>query len=319
MASDHSDALGVRLATETLDSKFKLVTLAHDATVKDALATFGTSGVYSLPVVKDGLCLGLLDLGDVVFHLANSFYKHSDCSTYEQLWNVPSAQFKGEEIEASFFSATVSSLLNASGSNPYSPLPADTTTIRQAIHALTHVRRLPLVDTEGKVVSVISQTNIIRFLGKNKDFVPAAISNHSLEELAAITRPVLTISETHRAIDAFALLATKQFSGVAITAASGESTTIGTITVKDIALLSQGFSYSCAPVEDYVKVVRQQDLHTIYPTVGCPAETHLIDAIAKFAATRLHRLLIHPVGSTADYDGVVSLGNLLRVIAKHLQ
>ena len=305
--------------TEVLDASFKLATVSSTAQVGEALALFKKTGVYSLPVLDEaGTPLGLLDLGDLIFHLVSCFFKATGVSTYEQLWTIPTTEFDGPKIAAEFSGAQVAPLMNVSGANPWAPLPSDSTTIHDAILALTKSRRLPLLGADGKLTAIVSQTNIIRYLAKHKDLIPEAIVHQSITDLNAVTRPLIRVPDSMRAIDAFALLAVKQFSAVGITASSGEPETIATLSVKDLSLLAQDFAYVIAPVEDFIKIIRQQDLHTIYPTIGCPASAQLVDVIVKMGATKLHRLLVHPIGSTEDYDGVISLGNVLKVISAHL-
>src|SRR3989338_5515453 len=163
----------------------------------------------------------------MVFHLVSCFFKSANVATPEQLVSVSTTELDGVTIEAAFNSTPIATLLNCSGANPYSPLPSDTTTIADAIAALTKSRRLPLIDAAGKVVAIISQTNVIRFLAKHHNLVPESIAHKSIADLNAVTRPLLSIPDSLRAIDAFAILAVKQFSAVGITA-TGESETIAT-------------------------------------------------------------------------------------------
>ena len=105
-------------AKDALDAGFCLSTLSVDHDVHHALSEFKRLSVYSLPVVdKEGVCLGLVDLGDMVFHLVSCFFKSANVATPEQLVSVSTTELDGVTIEAAFNSTPIATLLNCSGAN----------------------------------------------------------------------------------------------------------------------------------------------------------------------------------------------------------
>jgi len=324
MASNKIDLSGT-LAASLQPDDIKIVCVPHTATILETVKTLSKNGIYSAPVVneQEKKTLGLIDLGDVAAFLASLFFAKANTQDVNELKKVPNSQLgpftpphelQKKGVELRFRSQPVVDCMNFSKVNPYEPLPEKTTTVDQALQALTKVRRVVLTDESGNPVRVISQSSVVRWLGKNNKLI-GETGKTSLSNLGAITKPLISVDSNIRGLDAFALLATKQFSSIGIRSAN-EGTLLGGVSVKDLGCVASNFAALALPVEEFLKMVRQLNLHTSYPTIGVTPNTTLVEAINKFAVTKVHRLYIHKSDTdTKDYDGLTTLGDIVRALA----
>jgi predicted transcriptional regulator len=313
---------GLDTKAKDITGPMTVITVDSEATAKTVLETLSSNKIYSTPVwnASDAKCVGLVDLGDVVAYLVSLFKESAGVESYEELCKASTSDFDGGAIAERFWSTPVSMLVNFSGSNPYEPKSVDETTLADAVKVLARARRLVLVDEHCKVANVVSQSALVRYFATNLSALPAGVGAKTLAELNAVTKPLITVPSTVRAVDAFAVLAERHFSSVGIKTAKGPPATLGALTVKDVNLLLDNFAAIVLSVEDFMKIIRQKNLHTTYPTMGTPPTAALVDVVKKIHATKVHRLLVHPESGTAaaDYNGLVSLGDIVRAVASHL-
>jgi CBS domain-containing protein len=76
----------------------------------------------------------------------------------------------------------------------------------------TRCHRVPVVDAEGKVVNVISQSSIIQFLYAHKGDL-GAVGAHTVEKMACGTSPVYSVQASDTIFSAFELMAQHDIMG----------------------------------------------------------------------------------------------------------
>jgi len=169
----------------------------------------------------------------------------------------------------------------------------ETATIIDVIEVMAtkKVHRVPVLNEEGRVINVITQSSIINFLqahvNKGENFPALHVSIH---DAGVGGQPVLSVTKNSLAIDTFRLLETHNISGVAVVDDSG--CIVGATSGQDLKyfLKNPTFERLNMNIFDFLKEIRAELID-----IRCPAITvHETDpvglAIGKIAATRVHRV-----------------------------
>lgn len=143
----------------------------------------------------------------------------------------------------------------------------------------------------GAIVGIISQSNIIHFLEKHVSEMPQNFAQ-TISELKMGHSPVFSALSTAPALSAFELIDKKQISGLAMIDVEG--VLVGNISATDLKLFLKqpDLRILTRTLRDFLNVVRCQDLHTRALAVTVPREATLGKVIAKFAATKMHRVFV---------------------------
>eukprot|EP00035_Acanthoeca_spectabilis_P005500 m.114435 g.114435 ORF g.114435 m.114435 type:complete len:396 (-) comp13053_c0_seq1:5318-6505(-) len=169
--------------------------------------------------------------------------------------------------------------------------------------------RVPVMNMEGEIVNIISQSSIIKFLDSNNERL-GALGRHTIAQSMCGTSPVLSVKATDSVLDAFKLMAVNDITGVAIVDDSGEL--IANTSATDLKLFLQNPSVSLGiSVLEFTSKVRQLDLKAVYPAMGVKPSDTLAHVLGKLAAAKVHRLF---VVDNKRATSVVSLTDIIRYI-----
>jgi len=134
--------------------------------------------------------------------------------------------------------------------NPMHPIHANDTLL-QAVEILAKgIHRLPVLNDHGEVINIISQSSIISFLEKHHTAIKADTAQ-SIGEIQLGTRPVISVTESTPAIEAFRLMDKKGISGVAVVDRQGRF--IGNTSGSDLKLFIKTISLELLrkPISDF--------------------------------------------------------------------
>ena len=150
---------------------------------------------------------------------------------------------------------------------------------------------MPVQDGEGRVVAVISQSNIIEFMSRLLAKDPNALQQ-SIQDLKLGHSPVYSALATAPASNAFDLMDKKQVFGLAVVDAHGAL--VGNISASDIKLFLQSphFGLLAEPCQDFLTAIRRKELRTRVPAAIVAVNAPLASVVNKLAATKMHRLFI---------------------------
>lgn len=153
------------------------------------------------------------------------------------------------------------------------------------------LHRVAVLDKAGSMVGIISQSNLIHYLERHVKDAPEDFT-HSIDELKMGHSPVFSALSTAPALAAFELIDKKQISGLAMIDVEGSL--IGNISATDLKLLLKhpDLRILTRTLRDFLSTVRQLDPHTKVPAATVPPDASLGKVIAKFAATKMHRLYV---------------------------
>jgi len=155
------------------------------------------------------------------------------------------------------------------------------------------IHMVPVMNAEGAVAACVSQSSVIPFLKKHEERL-AHLFSKKVHELKLGTSPVISISAKAPAIEAFKMMSQNRISGMAVVDEDGML--IGNISASDIKLFLDlpRAKVMQLPVQEFVNRIRRHNpsAKTRIPVVAVPDTATLGKIIAKFAATKLHRVFV---------------------------
>eukprot|EP00457_Paulinella_chromatophora_P011460 gb/GEZN01011602.1/.p1 GENE.gb/GEZN01011602.1/~~gb/GEZN01011602.1/.p1 ORF type:complete len:324 (+),score=43.77 gb/GEZN01011602.1/:24-974(+) len=254
---------------------------------------------------------GFLDVRDLV---ASALHVISE-KTEEKLLHD---RFLTTAVEHSF-KGQDPSLAYLSRRNPFKPLKPESTLLEAAeLLRGRNVHRVPILNEEGRVQSIVSQSSIVDFLLKHKAEAKSDLAQ-TLQEINVGFKPVKTVKDTDTARSAFTLLAETNLSGIGVVDELG--TLIGNTSARDIKYFikigapADGLVTLESPILDYLALIRQVPAKTDkYPVSAVKPTTTLARLLGIMGATKYHRVFIEDADATPI--GVVSVTDLLVFILK---
>lgn len=171
----------------------------------------------------------------------------------------------------------------------------------------TESRRVPVVDSEGKVLDIISQSNIMAFLHKHEEELASSLSIR-LDGIGSTN--VITIRRDETALDALQRMDEKHLGGIAILDTDGSM--MGNLSASDLKLYLR-FPLALElhqPVLAFLQRVRSQETKTQAQLVAVRNTDKLSKVIAKLAATHMHRVFV--MDSRRIPVKVISLTDVIR-------
>lgn len=128
--------------------------------------------------------------------------------------------------------------------------------LKLSIDNKTH--RVLVLNSEGKISNLITQSRIVQFVTVMLDNLPK--SSKTLGELNLGVSPVLSISESSTAFQAFKLMREKRVSGLAVVDADGKL--VGSISASDLKVIGYDIKFwnlLGLTVKDYLKELSGTD------------------------------------------------------------
>lgn len=167
----------------------------------------------------------------------------------------------------------------------------------------------------GKILGIISQADIIRYLHTHASKFPALFEK-KVSELKLGSSPVITCQATDTVASAFEVMERKKIGGLAVMQ-DGEIVT--NVSASDIKLFLGCESHTPtaallkSPVLEFVSRVRQkaENVNIGFPYVSVTSDSTLAHVIAKLAVTRFHHLYVKD--ATGALKAVISLRDCIRV------
>eukprot|EP00808_Paulinella_micropora_P025167 g71402.t1 len=286
----------------------KVVELSSAMKPIDGFKQLLDSNILSAPVWDDEKkeYTGFLDVRDLVasaLHVMDE--KKEEAIAHDGfLTTAVSHSFKGQDPSLAYLSRR----------NPFKPLKPESTLLEAAeLLRGRNVHRVPILDKQGRVASIVSQSSIIDFILKHKAVATEELKQ-TLREINLGFKTVKTVRAVDTARTAFALLAETNLSGIGVT--DEEGTLIGNTSARDIKyFIKNGGASLDSPIMDYLAMIRQKPSKTDkYPVSAVKESTTLGRLLGIMGATKYHRLFIE--NSEGQPIGVVSVTDLLVYILK---
>lgn len=284
------------------------------ASVGDAYHVLVSKNIYSVPVLDAAAnhYSGLIDLVDIVAAMMDMFYETANVHSAVELSHVVSSKWKKEavSIHKRLMALPAVDVCNKSGQNPMKLVPQGTE-LHPVLKNLAHdVRRLPVLNADKKIVQMVSQADVIRYIHSKH---MTSLAEKLKRPIRAFIHEAVDVEPTTRTLDCFAIMNELKISALPIVDRS-DGTIIGVITLKDVVGGLDDLSHLFKPVEDFISFMRQQNIGEIreFPFISMRDEASLEKAVNKMMAAKIHRVFVKKEGADKIYvltikDVLVSL------------
>jgi CBS domain-containing protein len=252
--------------------------------------------------------IGFLDVRDLISFVVFVFdeQKVTDNTRLKDLILHGANQFKMKSTDG----VTCSYLARR---NRFLPVKGDQS-IRSVVEILSQGHhRVPVMGEGGKVINVISQSTIIKFVtAKLPDAVISPVPSDAIISNARIgTSPVLTVQKSTSVISTFREMDKKKRSGIALVDETGRL--VGTTTGKDLGLFLSNPTLAALnmPIFDYLREVRSKQIDIKTPAIAVFGSDSVTRAAGLIAATSVHRVFV--VDNEKNYKPIraISITDLL--------
>jgi CBS domain-containing protein len=173
------------------------------------------------------------------------------------------------------------------------------------------VKRVPVLNAEGRVSGIVSQSALNRFLYENTKALMGDTSI-SLSTLTIGQHPVLSASFSTPAIEVFRLMDNKHISGVAVVDGSGVITANTSSRDLKLFLRNPRRGILSLPVAEFLSQLRQAGTDTA-AVVTCHDTETLAQAMGKIASTNVHRIYV--LDPKEAVQRVITLTDIMKYIA----
>ncbi|KNC47987.1 CBS domain-containing protein [Thecamonas trahens ATCC 50062] len=278
--------------------------------INEVVTSMASHGITSLPVVKDGACVGHVDSLDIVSHIVAAAPSEAEMAADEA--------DRIEMFRRAIRMLAVEHIMDASGRDPYVPLHKhQPITTALSLFALG-IHRCPVVSEDGTVVSLLSQSDILAHLTgiASDDSINHLERGHlgqfAEQELAALgldhTDNLVVVAESDSVWSALKRLQANNVTAVAVTDASGKL-------VADLSATTlRGLVFDSYPLLlDSIHNFLATHVKNPSPPVVCSASTSFGQACQDMASAHVHRLWC--VDAAGTPVGVFSATDAMRTIA----
>lgn len=255
---------------------------------------------------------GFIDMWDILKYVVDFFGTKDD-----QLLRNSDDWIKLVSAHDEFMKKTVNDIMKypLTKRNPFFPIHSGFS-LFSAIEALArekNLHRVPIVDADRKLITVITQSQIVQILNKHLDSFgerknkPVAMMDRFFED-------VYTIHEDAVAMDAFKMMVEREVSGLAVIDTDGKLT--GTISVRDLKAISvdaRMFWRLYQTVKNFLLKIRKENNETggdrPRSVVTVRSSDTLETVVKRLAEHDIHRIFI--VDELKKPIGVISLKDVL--------
>jgi 5'-AMP-activated protein kinase regulatory gamma subunit len=294
MAKSSGLVLKKLLESYTVDSlptpKGRAIVIDSQSSLLQGFETLVDNNILSAPVydASKNKYIGFLDVRDLVSFVVFLVdeQKVSDTKTLKDIITHGIKMFKTPTTDG----VTISYL---SRRNKFIPVQEEATLWTAAqIIARQSVHRVPVVNKEGKVVNIISQSSLLGFLNDHLTELKEE-TDKTIGELRIGSRPVTSVNKDAAVIEAFRLMDRHRRSGVALVDNSGRL--VGTTTGKDLGLFIKNPTLATleqVTIFNFLNTIRSQQIDIKSPTIAVFEKDTLGKAIGLLAATKVHRVFV---------------------------
>lgn len=311
-----------------LQDRPPLILMDDSFNVKEAIKILSTQNILSAPVLSGPVApshrnfLGFIDVLDLLSYCISLYPSQESNDKHlplSEMW----------KIGRTFALTPIDQVINHSKRDPVEPLEY-TESIWTLMEKMRNgIHRVPITK-DSTFVGIITQSDIIRFIGKNLNFL-GEHATKTLEELGLINDKVDSIASNKLAIEAFQHMFDTKRSALAVVASNpppnlspssnskknivpGEL--VGSLSASEVRRLFPGqfdpgvhaLSKLNAPILKFLRNTAQQRVDSL--TV-CTKETSLTSALLKIVSTRSHRAWIIDDHQHPKPVGIMSLTDVL--------
>jgi len=245
---------------------------------------------------------GFVDMVDIVAYFIDNF-SEKELSDVDSIQNLLSTERCGKASDCS-------------GRDPYLPVEGMACLLTAIVQmAKNGVHRIPVIDSEGQLMTVVTQSHVVKFLYHHMTKF-GTLAHTSVEELGMVHTPVISVNINQKTLEAFKSMHENRISAVAVVHPSG--TLIGNISVTDLKLIGYDGSlftrlhYSVSNFMQLLQKDKSEQNEPIFVTL----ESSFVDVVSRLVNTRIHRVYI--VDQKLAPVGVITQREVLQALLKFL-
>lgn len=300
----------------------RIIAIPSTATFLNAFQNLLANGLLSVPVLDNQMhVLGTFSMKDVMNVIVSYFQEHEmdNVKNREQMFELI--------VSKGLDSKTIADIPEVGKLEP-PVLVQPSQPLSDALEKIvtTRTQRVIVVDAEGKLQNVITQSRIVAILGTVLETIPTA--SKTLQELNLGLKSVLCVPHNISTFQAFKFMKEKNASAVGV---EENGVLVGNLSVNDLKLLGYSleyFSLLSLPVKQYLqeiyspkhqgkrlraRIVQSVPQNQPPPAVlACSPHDTLGYVIKMLYLHRVHRYYI--VDEKQKPIGVVSLHDILKHI-----
>lgn len=193
--------------------------------------------------------------------------------------------------------------------NPYNPVD-QRAPVTSAIDMMVNwrVHRVPVVDTSGELITIVTQSHVARLIYKWLARFEQ-LADSTVEQLKLGFADVITVREDEEAIAAFRLIHEHGVSAVGVVNAEGRL--VGNVSASDLKAIGYDgklLARLFVPVSEFVKETRPEGVGAI--TVA--PRTSFGQVLDKLVSNHIHRVYVVDESQGGKPIGVISLLEILK-------
>jgi len=308
IAENKSAAINVRELFEhtkliDLFPKVRTVLFVTDTdTLPDALAVIVENSVQSVPVraTPSKKFSKFLDVLDVV-HFLHSHLKEKKISEEE------ASKLKLEEFLKDIHEINIKKVAATNTRANFYPFEGSAP-IKAVLERMveSNLHRVPILDQDGELYGICSQTDIIHFIQLHKGLF-IEHWDKTIEQLNMGLHTVHTIHSTDLVIKGFELIKEKQISGIGVVGEKGEL--VGVLSGSDIKLIG-------AHLKDLHKVFLpfKVAIESARKPIAIHKDGTFGQIVDLFVQEKVHRILVTEPNSNNPI-GIISMVDLLKIVS----
>lgn len=300
---------------DLVPADFKLIFVPSTAVIPEVIKVLVKNNISSVPVmdVETNQFSGLIDMIDLLtLVVATAEAKELvDVLCRNQVdWET----FIQTELQV-FRDQTIADMTNISERNPWAPVweGFPLSSLLDMFSKNVNLHRVPIIDGDGNVVGLVSQSRVLEFLHKNIDKFPDAdITVDSFWKPGH--QPLVSVPIQEDAITAFKQMFDFRVSGLPVV--DSDNKIVGSISASDLKGSTEEtlFSDVKRPLKDYLaNCSRYFKRDPSSKPITCTINDTLKGVMAKLIEHRIHRIFITDDDNTLE--GVLSLCDVISVLS----
>jgi len=265
---------------DVVGSSRPLTYVRYEDTISSALKKLETAQVFGALVRSGPVFVGIIDMKDIVRSLmkfTRTGFKDFSTESAKNLEDE-SKMFTQQVVGGILSPETL--LVRVTRSSP----------LRDAVTKMVegNTRRLVVVDEHGKIVNVITQFDIVKFLFENVcDF--GGVHKETVGSLSLGTIPVICGTLLQCAAEAFQLMISKNVRSIGIINNSEDRELVANLSLSDLKCLNQN---NFAKLADNVFEFLLNTKDTLKSVVCCTASDSLQDVLSQLVDNKIHRVYV---------------------------
>jgi len=276
--------------------------------IHDVLEELSSQNLTSVPVLdlKTKKPLGFVDLLDIVHFILNSkipnirrFFLESN--------DLPILSRRVESKNSEYLEEKIQLVLDSSSRNPFFPLSIRSTLLDAANLCKQGIHRIPILNEDGEIISIISQSDIVCYLYENRIHLENKWKKTVKDFAAHFIHKIVCTNENSNVLDSYRLLFSKGVNAVAITDQQGKL--IGNLSPSDLKELcsqNQSLDALLKPVYQFTQNYQTKQKGFLLFVKEDDTIEKVVELIIQFCT---HRIWI--VDPDMKPIGIISLTDLI--------